>query len=287
MPSPVCAGPDGPAPGPRPDRLVFSHANGFPAPTYARLLALLRRRFEVSHVDAFGHDPRYPVSRGWPGLAQELIDHIGRRADDRPVWLVGHSLGGYLSLLAAARLGSRIAGVVLLDSPLIGGVMAALIRCGRRTGLDRHLMPLQQTLRRRTQWPDVDTVRSHFAAKPGFARWDAEVLSDYARAATVEDADGRRLLFDRDVEHRIYATLPTRSVQQAAQRIVAPVGFIGGRASREVGRIGLRATRAIVGARLAWIDGGHLYPMERPVETARSILRMIDGMGAEAAQRRA
>lgn len=286
MPAPVPAG-DASVSGTPHARLVFSHANGFPAATYARVLAPLRQRFDVTHVDAFGHAPQYPVSRGWPGLARQLLDHIGDARDGQPLWLVGHSLGGYLSLLAAAQLGDRVAGVVLLDSPLIGGVTAQLIKLARRTALDRHLMPLQQTLQRRTHWSDIEAVRAHFAAKPAFARWDAQVLSDYASAATVPDAPGRRLLFDREIEHRIYATLPTRSVQLAAQRVSAPVGFIAGRRSREVRQIGLRATRAIVGARLAWIDGSHLYPMERPEDTAASILGMIEAMRAQPGAERA
>ncbi len=277
---------DGAPPAQR-EHLVFSHANGFPAPTYARMLAPLRAHVDVTHVDAFGHEARYPVSRGWSGLTRQLLDHIEAHAAGRPVWLLGHSLGGYLSVLAAAQLGPRVRGVVLLDSPLIGGLTAHLVKLGRRTGLDRHLMPLRQTLQRRTHWPDVDAVRAHFAAKPAFARWDPRVLSDYATTATVGDGQGRRLLFDREVEHRIYATLPTRSVHRAAQRVTAPMGFIAGRRSREVAQIGLRATRARVGARLAWIDGSHLYPMERPDETARSVLAMLDGMRGEAVRGRA
>ena len=269
------------------DHLVFSHANGFPAATYARMLAPLRAQFDISHVDAFGHAPGYPVSRGWPGLTRQLMDHIEAQADGPPVWLLGHSLGGYLSVLAAARLGPRVRGVVLLDSPLIGGLTAHLIKLGRRTGLDRHLMPLRQTLQCRTHWPDVDSVRAHFAAKPAFARWDPQVLSDYASAATVPDAQGRRLLFDRDIEHRIYATLPTRSVHRAAQHVSAPMGFIAGRRSREVAQIGLRATHARVGTRLAWVDGSHLYPMERPGETAQAILAMLATMRGDAAPDRA
>ena len=101
------------------------------------------------------------------------------------------------------------------------------------------------------------------------------------------DAQGRRLLFDRDIEHRIYATLPTRSVHRAAQHVSAPMGFIAGRRSREVAQIGLRATRARVGTRLAWVDGSHLYPMERPGETAQAILAMLATMRGDAAPDRA
>lgn len=261
-----------------PDLLVFSHANGFPAPTYRRVLGALGARFDVSHVLRFGHDPHYPVSRGWPGLARQLLDHIETLPTDRRVWLVGHSLGGYLSILAGAQSGERIAGIVLLDSPLIGSVTEHLIKLGRRTGFDQHMMPLRQTLQRRTHWPDVDSVEAHFSVKPGFKRWDPEVLRDYACHATTEESDGRRLLFDREVEHSIYSTLPTGCVRGAADRLRAPVAFIAGMQSREVRQIGLRATRRLVGTRLEWIAGSHLFPMEHPDAAAAGIIAAIDGM---------
>ena len=75
-------------------------------------------------LERFGHDPRYPVTRDWPHLVDELLDDIAshHRDEERPqVWLVGHSLGGYLSLMAALKRPQWVRGVVMLDSPVIGG----------------------------------------------------------------------------------------------------------------------------------------------------------------------
>ncbi len=52
-------------------------------------------------------------------------------------------------------------------------------------------------------------------------------------------------------------------------------GFVAGTHSREVKHVGLDMTRRIVGERLEWVDGSHLFPMERPIDTARTISRMI------------
>lgn len=262
------------------DTLIFSHANGFPLPVYRRLFDALKPEYDGTGVLRFGHDPSRPVSVGWPYLVDELVEfaHALPHSEGR-VWLAGHSLGGYLSLLAAQRLESRIAGVVLLDSPLISGLTAGMVRMSRLAGLDRWMMPLQQTLQRRRQWPDIDAAHAHYAAKPVFARWHPQVLRDYAEHGTVPDGRGQReLLFDRDIEYRIYRALPTARVAAAASRLQIPVAFIGGRRSREVRHIGLRATHAVVGERRYWIEGSHLFPMERPDETAALIRDAIDTM---------
>lgn len=41
------------------------------------------------------------MTRSWLGLVKELLAEID--AQPEPVWLVGHSLGGFLSLMAALR----------------------------------------------------------------------------------------------------------------------------------------------------------------------------------------
>jgi pimeloyl-ACP methyl ester carboxylesterase len=83
--------------------LVFSHANGFPAGTYRLLFEAWRQAgWRVEAIEKIGHDPRYPVTSNWPRLRDQLIDFITERQAG-PAWLVGHSLGGLLSLLAASR----------------------------------------------------------------------------------------------------------------------------------------------------------------------------------------
>lgn len=270
----------------RRDHLVFAHANGFPGAVYGELLEDWAGDFEVSAIDRFGHAPGYAVARGWAGLTRQLVEHVHARVDPQArLWLAGHSLGGYVSVLAAAALGTRVQGVVLLDSPLIGGVSAQLVRCGRRLGLDRYLLPLRQTRRRRREWPDLEAAQAHFAARGAFASWDARALRHYVEQGTLSRGDGGRVLaFDPDIELAIYRSLPTGSVVAAARAATAPLGFIGGTHSRELRQVGLRATRAATGGRIAWVDGSHLFPMERPRETAQAVRGMIRAMHALAAR---
>jgi hypothetical protein len=42
---------------------------------------------------------------------------------------------------------------------------------------------------------------------------------------------------------------------------------------------GFAASRALAGERWRWIEGSHLYPMERPDETAALVLALVATMG--------
>ena len=104
--------------------LVFSHGNSFSASTYNVLFQHLKARgFEVNAVERYGHDPKYPVTNNWPQLVQQLADFTRPQVErlGERVFLVGHSLGGFLSVMAAARHPELVRGVLLIDSPLLGG----------------------------------------------------------------------------------------------------------------------------------------------------------------------
>lgn len=274
----------------QPGTLVFAHANGFPAGTYRRLFDAWRAAgWSVLAPPRLGHDPAYPVESGWRRLRDELIAFVEREAGGTPVQLVGHSLGGYLSLMAASRRPDLAAGVVLIDSPVLSGWRAHSVRVVKATGLIGRVSPGRVSRRRRDHWPSQEDARRHFAAKHVFARWDPQVLDDYIEAGTEPDPErgGVRLAFHRDVETRLYNTLP-HDLAAVLQRHPpqCPVAFLGGTQSNEVRQVGMAATRAVTRGRIEWLEGSHLFPMEHPVATARAVLRQFGaaaGAGAGAA----
>jgi hypothetical protein len=58
--------------------LHFTHGNSYPSGAYGRLLALLRRDYEVRVTDMLGHDPRFPVDDNWRSLVDELSSTVAR-----------------------------------------------------------------------------------------------------------------------------------------------------------------------------------------------------------------
>lgn len=237
-------------------------------------------------LDRYGHDPAYPVSSNWPHLLRQLLDFIEDRtvpAIDGPVTLVGHSLGGYLSLMAACKRPDLCAGVVLLDSALIGGWRAHSLHAVKLSGLMRRMSPGRVSRRRRHEWPDVAAVRQHFETRSKFAAWDPRMLDDYAELGTEERDGSRHLSFERSIETRIYDTLP-HNLDGFLKRhpLRAPAAFIGGTRSQEIHQIGLGPTQRLTHGRMSWIAGSHLFPFERPDETANAVLHWLAAFGPQA-----
>jgi pimeloyl-ACP methyl ester carboxylesterase len=273
--------------------IIFSHGNSFPASTYSVLFRGLRARgFAVRALEQFGHDPQYPVTSNWPHLVQQLADFAAPQIEEHgeAAWLVGHSLGGFLSLMCAARHpqlgGHGVAGVVLLDSPVLGGWRAKAVALAKHTQLVGSVSPGKVSRARRNTWPSAEAAFAHFEHKKAFARWDPQALSDYIEHGTqdVETPKGRQrvLCFDRDIETAIYNTLP-HNLDRLLKRhpLHCPVGFVGGTHSEEMRQVGMRMTRQVVGPRperLRLVEGSHLFPMEQPLLTAQLVAEVIEDL---------
>ena len=267
--------------------IIFSHGNSFPASTYGVLFQSLQARgFQVKAIEKFGHDPRYPVTSNWPHLVQQLADFTQAEVEKsgQPAFLVGHSLGGFLSLMCAASNpvlgGQPVRGVVMVDSPILGGWRAKALSVAKRAQLVGSISPGAISRKRRQQWLGRDEVLAHFRSKKAFARWDEQVLRDYIEHGTHDEngsAQGQRLLsFDRDVETSIYNTLPDNMEQLLKKNpLKCPVAFIGGRQSVEMKQVGMAMTQKITQGRIMMLDGSHLFPMEKPLATAAAIEAML------------
>jgi pimeloyl-ACP methyl ester carboxylesterase len=261
--------------------IVFSHANGFPAGTYRQLFDAWRSAgHEVHAIDRLGHDTRHPVTSNWPHLRDELVAFVQTTVGG-PAMLVGHSLGGILSLIVAAERPDLAAGVVLLDSPLIAGWRAHTLHVAKVSGLVQRVSPGRVARKRRNSWPSQAAVREHFQRKAVFATWDPRVLDDYVASGFIKRGHQWQLAFDRDVEATIYDTLPHHVAPLLARKpLRCPLAFVGGRESAEARQAGVAATKRLAGDLFVWTAGTHLFPMEHPDEAAQLVLQMIHRMTA-------
>jgi pimeloyl-ACP methyl ester carboxylesterase len=255
--------------------IQFVHANSYPADTYRVFLNHLRAHYDIAALPLHAHDPAYPITNGWQALVKELLATLDAR---RPAILVGHSMGGMLSLMAARARPDLVRGVVLLDAPVVAGWRALLLRLAKAVGIDRKLSPARFSEKRRNVWPDRDAAYAHYAAKPMFAAWPPAVLRDYVEHGTVATEDGVTLRFTREAETAVYRGLPDHLGSLVRGNFPVPVGFIGGADSVECRRAGLRATRRLVGRHFRKIPGGHLFPLEHPAAAATAVHQMAQAL---------
>lgn len=271
--------------------IVFSHGNSFPGGTYSVLFKLLRARgFSVAPIDRFGHDPQFPVTSNWPHLVAQLAafatQEVERTGDK--VFLVGHSLGGILSVMTAALHPHLARGVVMLDSPLISGWRANAVNVAKRTQMVGTVSPGKVSQRRRNRWPTQEAAFEHFARKSLFAQWEPQVLRDYMDHGLEEQEGQWALRFDREIETAIYNTLPHNLVSLLTKhRLQCPAAFIGGLSSVEMQQVGTALTHRVVRGRVTMLDGSHLFPMERPGVTAAAIEAALLNLEAVAAAKAA
>jgi pimeloyl-ACP methyl ester carboxylesterase len=264
--------------------IVFSHANSFPASTYGLLFRSLRARgYTVRAIEKLGHDPRFPVTSNWPNLVQQLTEFAQAAVDEHgePAFLVGHSLGGFLSLMTACRHPELARGVLLLDAPVLGGWRANALALVKHSGLAGSFAPSAVSKKRRQHWPSIEQALAHFQSKKVFSGWDPQVLRDYVEHGTRDEAGQRVLSFDRAVETAIYNGLPHNLDRLLrAHPLQCPAAFIGGTESAEMKQVGMAMTHKLTQDRITMLAGTHLFPMEAPLPTAAAIDAAIRQLAA-------
>ena len=258
--------------------LHFSHANGFPAPSYAAMLAPLARRYRVGWIEAIGTDPRYPPTEGWTLLIAQLIDTLEREYRSEPVYGVGHSLGAYLTFLAAAQRPELFRGIVMLDAPVIGPLRGRALGAVKKLGIVDRVTPAGMTRERRCEWPSREEAKAHFRTRRLFRHFTDQCLEDYVRHGLTGRPGHYRLRIDPEIEYRIYRTIP-HDMRRHLRELKVPAGFVGGTQSDVLRRLGMRAMRGprFLKRRVA---GGHLFPFEQPLAAAASVMELLAALPA-------
>lgn len=220
-------------------------------------------------------DPRYPPTEGWPYLVNQWIEFV--EAAGEPVFGVGHSLGGYLNFLAAARRPELFRAIVLLDAPIIGAFRGTMLGATKRLGIVDRVTPAGATRDRRSSWESREEARAHFASRKLFARFAPQCLDDYVAHGLVQRHGKLHLKIDPLVEYQIYRTIP-HDMMRALPKLAVPAMFIGGAHSDVVRRLRLAGMKPKF--RMRKVAGGHLFPFEHPQEAARSIAQALEELSA-------
>lgn len=272
--------------------LNIAHANGYPPRCYRALAEALSPRFCVvgppTREMAAGERDAWAALTTWRPLADDLIeslDALDAEHDTGPIIGLGHSLGGVLTLYAAARRPDRFAGVVLIDPVFLLPEVIAWLTAQGDEGEGPRASLVQGAVQRRNAWPDAASAFAHFRPKPVFARFDDDALRDYVAGALTDDgAGGLTLTIPRDWEAQIYRTPPT-DVWDVLPRLTVPTLAIRGAESDTLSPAAWARWQSLQPAatfvELAGV--GHLLPFEAPAAVAAVILDRFASQPAAAA----
>ncbi len=179
--------------------LHFAHANGFNGATYKQLLGPLADQFHIRAWDARGHGhttlPADPAKhRNWYVYRDDLIAMAEdfHAATGRKVILMGHSMGGAASVMAASERPDLVRGLVLIDPVMTPPMFRYMMALWRLTGRKGGPMSLADGAeRRRAVFESRDTAVERYFGRGAFRTWPRAFLADYIEGGTRIREDGQ------------------------------------------------------------------------------------------------
>lgn len=264
-------------------RLHFAHATGMNAELYARLLAPLAERLAVTASDARGHghtgldrDPAHLTC--WEDFADDLLRLIDVIDAGSPWILAGHSMGATVSLLAASLRPDRVAGLVLLDPPMLPFDTAATVRAGAITP-----NPMaDQAARRRGMFPSRAEARAAYQGRGVFRSWSDDDLDAYLAGGLIDTDEGVELACAPAFESATFRAV-SPNVEPALAQLRCPFILLAGDEGSTVRDPELAIFAAHPMCRRAERLPGttHFLPLERPEQVRAAIMEISSSLPAE------
>ncbi len=176
--------------------LHFAAANGFPVASYQFFLQYFARDFQLLGLENRGvwGGPPPPLRFNWQQHASDLIHFLDSQAPRQPVIALGHSIGGTVSAIAAARRPDLFAAVVMYDPASLPGRYLPALKPLITPWLTGRMGLVRSTRGRRQQWSSHAEFIDYHRPKSAYCDFSEEAFKQYADAALAKGANGRYTL---------------------------------------------------------------------------------------------
>jgi len=168
--------------------LVFVHGGGAHAHWWTHVAATFADEFRVVCVDLSGHgDSGHRSTYSLEQWTDEVMAVAGAGNIAGPPVVVGHSMGGFVTIGTAARHGEAVSGAIVCDSPV--------------TEPDPEIASyrLKEAFGRPRVYPTMDDALAHFRTVPAQDHYLDYVMDHVAHQSVREIEGGLQWKFDRDV----------------------------------------------------------------------------------------
>lgn len=168
--------------------LVFVHGGGAHAHWWTHVAATFATEFRVLAIDMSGHgDSDHREAYALEQWTEEVMAVAGDGGIDGPPVVVGHSMGGFVTIATAALHGDGLAGVIVCDSPVT------------EPDPEVEAHRLKQAFGRPRTYRSVEDAVSRFRTVPPQATYLDFVLDHVARRSLRAADGGYQWKFDRRI----------------------------------------------------------------------------------------
>jgi pimeloyl-ACP methyl ester carboxylesterase len=168
--------------------LVFVHGGGAHAHWWTPVSATFASEFRVVALDLSGHgDSGHRTAYDLDQWTDEVIAVAGDAGIDGHPVIIGHSMGGFVTIATAALHADRVNGVIVCDSPV--------------AELDPEISAfhLREAFGRPRTYADLDDAVAHFRTVPGQEHYLDYVMDFVARHSLKAVDGGWQWKFDRGI----------------------------------------------------------------------------------------
>jgi pimeloyl-ACP methyl ester carboxylesterase len=171
--------------------LMLVHGGAAHAHWWDFIAPQLTHHYHVAAIDLSGHgDSGHRDAYAMEQWAREVLHVAGALGMDRPI-TVGHSMGGFVTMLTAALHGDAIAGTIIIDSPV------------RRPDPETEEASRGRAFSNPKTYPSLEEAMEHFHLVPPQPCDNDYIVRHIARHSLRETADGWTWKFDRTVFERV------------------------------------------------------------------------------------
>ena len=229
----------------------------------------LARSFQVIAPSFCDHRQADPNNGGlrWTTLAEDTVRLCEVLRLNKP-FLVGHSMGATVLMLAHARHGLPAAGMVLIEPILLPAEFYQL-----QITLEQHPFAAK-AVKRTNFWRDRAEAKSYLHSRPLFQEWDEEMVELYLNHGMAEAKNGGlQLVCSPEQEASLFMGGIQFDPWPWLPKVSCPVLLLEGGKSERRGMIDFQRMRSLLpNCEYRLIEqAGHMLPMERPGEVTRLV----------------
>lgn len=265
---------------PQANIIHMSAANGFTAISYLELLNLFTSQYSITGMDCrgtwSGHETP-PPNFTMHHFADDLIQAIEKK-HDKPIIGMGHSQGGFVTLLAAIKRPDLFTKIVLIEPATLPYRWIDIVYPYIPKALLFKFFPFMKgSLQRKCNWQSHQQFHDHYRSHNTYKRFTDTSFYNYMNYGLVKNDNNQfQLRFSPQWEAHIFSIV--EFMWKYLSKVTVPTLLIRAEHSnlythKQFTRHNKQLPRFVTAYEIA--NTFHLLPLEKPLESSQIITNWL------------